>query len=99
MDEQVLTWLKRADLIEVVRTDPGATKSGVCVECLSKDGKPVSEVGNPPYHKNCACKTESVQQERQPGNVLDEDFNGIQVPDMFGEEPDPGGVEELTFTL
>lgn len=93
-------WLRRtADLVEVIVTDPGATKSGVCADCSARSGQPVSKTGRPPFHPHCACKTQVVQQETQPGKVLDE-FVGIEPPepDMLGGDNE-GGVEELTINL
>ncbi len=91
-----MAWLRRkAALVEVVTTDPGATKSGVCAECLSKKDRPVSEVGRPPFHKNCACGTQTIEQETQPGKVIDETFVGMQPSEFLLDEPEEGGVEEM----
>lgn len=88
-------WLrKRAALVEVVTTDPGATKSGVCAQCLSKKDRPVSEVGRPPFHPHCACGTQTVERETQPGKVIDE-FVGMQPAEDLMGEPEEGGVEDM----
>lgn len=90
-----MAWLrKKAELAEVWVTDPGATKSGVCADCLLKNGRPVSEVGRPPAHPHCACGTQTIEQETQPGKVIDE-FVGLQPAEDLMGEPEQGGVEEM----
>jgi hypothetical protein len=80
------------ELIEVVRNNPGQTRSGTCPLCESLEGEPVDEVGFPPFHTHCACDTQSVQMTRQPGDLLAEEFDMEPPPE---EEPDPGGVTTL----
>lgn len=93
-----MSWLrKKAELVEVWITDPGATKSGVCPDCSNKNGHPVSEVGRPPAHPHCACRVDSVERQTQPSRVLDENFEGMQPAEIPFEEPDEGGVEEMVL--
>lgn len=94
MGVAVIAELQRlGELVEVVVNEPGATASGTCALCESMEGEPVDEVGYPPYHKHCACKTRMVQIERQPADILEEEFEGINPPEP--EPEDPGGVFEL----
>jgi hypothetical protein len=91
-----MAWLrKRAELVEVIVNDPGATKSGVCMECFQRNGKPASQVGRPPFHPHCACRVDTVEKQTQPGKVLDENFVGMQPAEFPLEEPEQGGVEEM----
>lgn len=90
-----MAWLRRkAEVDEVIVLDPGGTVSGPCAFCLSMEGRSASEVGYPPFHNHCACKTEMRQTETQPGSVLDENFG--MFPEMPNEDRDPGGVEVLS---
>lgn len=93
-----MAWLKKADLVEVITTDPGGTVSGTCPFCAAMEGRPVSEVGEPPFHKNCACGTETTQTSTQPEDVIDDEID-LSKPFSIGqpeeEEEGPGGVTDL----
>lgn len=87
--------VRLGELTEVAVNDPGATKSGTCALCETLNGKPISQVGAPPYHKHCACKTEMVQLETQPSKVIDEyDFEPAKSIDDLVPQED-GGVVDL----
>lgn len=93
-----MAWMrKKAEVEEVITTNPGATVSGVCALCASMEGQPVSEAGSPPFHNHCACGTEMREVETQPEDIiadsLSEEFS-IGTPEPAPEE-DPGGVIEL----
>ena len=97
-----MAWLlKRAKLVERVVINPGESKSGTCGPCQIKDGRDADDldVGFPPFHPNCRCTTESVQDSTQPEDVIEETIELDAPFSMVGEPTeelvDPGGVETL----
>lgn len=91
-----MAWLrKHADLVEVVVNNPTGTKTGTCALCDQMGGQPTSEVGQPPFHPHCACKTTTMERSLlpppEPEDVLDEPFT--MAPD--DPEPETGGVTDL----
>lgn len=90
-----MPWLRKtADVVEVVENMPDDSMSGTCPLCATMDGEPVDEVGNPPFHPRCKCRSKSVQRKTQPEDILSEEFQ-MTPADSVEPEYDPGGVTEL----
>jgi hypothetical protein len=90
-----MSWLRKtAQLVEVIVTNPGATRSGTCALCESLEGEPVEETGPPPFHQNCACGVQVIESERQPGPLLEDEFT-MEPAESVEEEREPGLVIPL----
>lgn len=90
-----MSWLRKtADVVEVIQNMPEASNSGTCPLCSSMEGEPVDEVGSPPLHPRCVCRTRQMQRKTQPEDVLSEEFQ-MTPADSVEPDIDPGGVFEL----